>query len=283
MVTNPDQLSSVDPFIPFVSINSAIVVQETVNKHPLDRIGIVLRSCEARALQQMVLDRRLSLENLLLIGVDCMGSFPIDEFEWRYQKKGALDRITRESLQFSRQGGIAPYRLRTTCQICSTPTNGNVDIRVGIIGLPSIQMLLIVLENEELAEQINLSEIGDYPAEQSVLDQRRRLLKTIIQRHQSVNSRLLDNLSSDLPCTLNEIRDLLSKCSPCKNCLEACAIYPGVKNFWNANNQIDLSGLERWIISCVSCGMCEQTCPQHLPLPMIIKKIRKELMRELVH
>jgi formate dehydrogenase (coenzyme F420) beta subunit len=283
LILDSNQLKSVDPFLPFVSVNTAIVVEEIVNNHPDERFGVVLRSCEARALQQMVYDGRLSLDNLLLIGVDCMGSFPIDEFEWRYQRKGALDRITRESLQFSRQGGIAPYRLRSTCQICQSPADGSVDIRIGIIGLPSVQMLLIILENEKLAERIDLSEISDFPAEMPTIDQRRRLLQTLVRRHQSVHARLLDNLRGDLPNTLNELKGFLVTCSPCRKCLEACAIYPGLKNFWDSENHISSRGMERWIISCVSCGMCEQICPKHLPLPMIIKKIRTELLSEMVH
>jgi formate dehydrogenase (coenzyme F420) beta subunit len=283
VIVDAEHLGSVDPFIPFVSTNSAIAVEEMVRNNPDGRFGVVLRSCEARALQQMVYDGRMSLDNLLLIGVDCLGSFPIEEFEWRYQKKGVLDRITRESLQFSRQGGIAPYRLRNTCQICQSPADGNVDIRIGIIGLPSIQMLLIILENEKLEETINLSKISDFPAEMPIIDQRHHLLKTIVQRHNSVHTRMSDNLRTDLPQTINEIKTLLAKCHPCRKCLEACAIYPGIKNFWQENGQTDIRGLEQWIISCVSCGMCEQICPQHLPLPLIIKKIRTELLSEMVH
>jgi formate dehydrogenase (coenzyme F420) beta subunit len=283
LIEDPDHLKIVDPYCPFVSLNSAIAVEQLVKNHPLGRFGVVLRSCEARALQQMVLDDRLSVENLFIIGVDCLGSFPIDEFGWRYQKEGALDQISRESLQFSRQGGIAPYRFRTTCQICSSPADGNVDLRIGIIGLPSIQLLLIILENERLIEQVDLSKISNTPADVSLLDQRQRLLKTVIERHQCVQTRMMDNLRADFPHTLNELRALLARCAPCRKCLDACAIYQSEKNICQDDNLMDTDYMEHWIVSCVSCGMCEQACPQHLPLPMIIKNIRTELMHEMAH
>jgi len=37
----------------------------------------------------------------------------------------------------------------------------------------------------------------------------------------------------------------------------------------------------RWLVSCVSCGMCEQACPNHLPLTAIISRISRELKFEL--
>lgn len=283
LIEDPARLSCVDPFFPFVSINGAIVVEQIVKQHPVDQLGVVLRSCEARALQQIVSDGKLSVANLLIIGVDCLGSYPIEEFEWRYQKKGTLDQITRESLQFSRQGGIAPYRFRNTCQMCSSPADGNVDLRIGIIGLPSIQVMLIILENEKLIERIDLSKIGHSPAEQTLLNQRERLLETVIQRHHSVQTRMIDNLQAEFPNTLSELKELLEKCSPCRDCLEACAIYRCLTAFSNSEKLIDTNLMEHWICSCVSCGMCEQACPRNLPLPTIILNIREKLLREITH
>ena len=36
----------------------------------------------------------------------------------------------------------------------------------------------------------------------------------------------------------------------------------------------------RWLISCAGCGICEQSCPDHLPLSSIFGFIREQLKQE---
>lgn len=283
LIEDQEHVKFVDPFLPFVPVNSAIVIEKLVEKRPLSRFGVILRSCENRALHQMVMDGRLSIESLVIIGVDCLGSFPIEDYEWRYHKKGTLDRITRECLQFSRQGGIAPYRYRNSCQMCSSPADGDVDLRIGMIGLPTNQLFFVRLENERMAGQINLREICDAPADPLLKNQRSRLLDSMIQRRQNVNARMLKDLDESFPQSLDTLINYLQNCTPCRNCLDACAIFAGMRNSQRDYDLADISLIKHWIASCVSCGMCEQACPRHLPLPAIIKNIRAELMPEIAH
>ncbi|MBL6966425.1 MAG: 4Fe-4S dicluster domain-containing protein, partial [Anaerolineales bacterium] len=39
----------------------------------------------------------------------------------------------------------------------------------------------------------------------------------------------------------------------------------------------------RWLISCAGCGMCEQACPQHLPLSIIFNHIQSQLADEFTY
>jgi Fe-S oxidoreductase len=37
-----------------------------------------------------------------------------------------------------------------------------------------------------------------------------------------------------------------------------------------------------WMISCAGCGMCEQSCPEGLPLNAIFNRIRDQLELDLI-
>jgi predicted aldo/keto reductase-like oxidoreductase len=36
-----------------------------------------------------------------------------------------------------------------------------------------------------------------------------------------------------------------------------------------------------WLASCAGCGMCEQSCPQHLPLSAIFTHVKQQLQQAL--
>lgn len=48
--------------------------------------------------------------NALAVRVDCLGTFPEDEFEWRAARKGSEKVLSGEALRFTPQGGISAYR-----------------------------------------------------------------------------------------------------------------------------------------------------------------------------
>jgi formate dehydrogenase subunit beta len=112
LVEKPAQLTAADPCLPFVTTNSAKLVDQLTRERPDARLAAVLRSCEARALAEKVQQGLTRVDRWLLIGVDCLASFPVNDFEWRLQKAGTTEQLTREVLKFARQGGIAQ---RSTC------------------------------------------------------------------------------------------------------------------------------------------------------------------------
>ena len=94
---------------------------DLLEAHPDARFGVLLRPCEMRALIEMVKHKPLEVDRLVTVCVDCLGTLPVDEYQWRAERKGTGDSLTHEALQFAKQGGIVPYRYRAACQICFSP------------------------------------------------------------------------------------------------------------------------------------------------------------------
>jgi len=63
-----------------------------------------------RALFEKTKREALPLDRVLTICIDCRGTCPMEDYQWRAERKGSSERLAWESLHFARQGGIAAYR-----------------------------------------------------------------------------------------------------------------------------------------------------------------------------
>lgn len=269
LVEEPNQLAEVDPIVPFVTINSAKVVAQLSKEHPDSHIGVILRSCEARALADKVGRGALEIVNWLLIGIDCLASFPMEDLEWRLKKAGTLENLTREALKFARLGNIAPYRFRQACQMCISPSCADVDLKIILIGLPVNTSILLSARNEEIMDRLGLLQITDGLAPVSLVIQHRRRLEMLIERRASYQNRKMVTLEEDLPSETASLLALFCDCSPCRLCLENCPIYEGELTVHGNGNSVHMDEVECWLGACVACGMCEQACPKKYPLTAI--------------
>jgi len=277
LVDQPLELASADPYVPFVPMNTARLISQMVTQEPGSHYGAVLRSCEVRALSCVARRDRLELDNWMVISVDCLASFPVEEYEWRVDRAGRIDRLTREVLRFARQGGIAPYRYRRACQMCISPIAQDADLSIGLLGLPIKDLILVTTRDEAMAERLCLDEITDGAAPLSVLEQRQHLADRLCELHQEVRAAMLAALEEELPSAPQELLSHLKKCAPCQACLEVCPIYAGELGAGVNGYPVLEERARPWLAACVFCGMCEQACPKGLPLTAIHTRIGMDM------
>jgi CO dehydrogenase/acetyl-CoA synthase alpha subunit len=48
------------------------------------------------------------------------------------------------------------------------------------------------------------------------------------------------------------------------------------------DGRFDRQDVVNWLVDCAGCGMCEQSCPKHLPLSIIFTHVKKQLEETLV-
>ena len=77
LVSNPEMLIHADPLAPVLPVNGATQVGKLSIRSPRPRVGVVLRSCEMRALVELVKLQQASLEDLVLISIDCAGTYNV--------------------------------------------------------------------------------------------------------------------------------------------------------------------------------------------------------------
>ena len=277
LINDPEQLNQVNPFKPLMTRNAAKLLPQILEQHPKGRIGAVLRPCETRALEAKIKRESLPLERILTICIDCLGTYPTEDYQWRAERKGSPERLASETLHFARQGGIAAYRFRSACQACRTPIGRGADINIGVIGFPVRKVILVDVRDVVTAETLGQEGMIS-PGDRSHFDQRDVTVARLLQRGTQTRKRLADNLESILPRDLEALVQQFERCGECRECLDNCPLcaadYPGK----TGQGLYAREDVKQWMISCAGCGMCEQACPNHLPLVTIFTQIRQQLI-----
>jgi len=270
-------LNKVTPFKPLMVSNAAGVIPDLIKKHPHDRLGVLLRPCEVRTLIEMVKHDSFHLDNLTSICIDCLGTFPIEEFEWRAQRKGSPERLTRDSLKFARQGGIVAYRYRSACQLCANPQAIQADINIGVLGMPVRQQILISTPDPKTSRRIGVDRIADQPADDRIITQRVKTLAKLAERHRRTRDRVIHSLGQVIPEDIHALAHQFESCGECQECFNACPICLMDHPQRGEDGRYLDKDLARWLISCSGCGICEQACPNHRPLSTIFTHLQDQL------
>ena len=278
IVEDPASLVDINPFQPLMLMNIAGLVPNVLKEHPNARFGILLRPCELRALNEVTERKAIKPGQLLTICVDCLGTFPEDEFEWRSIRTGSDAGLTKEALQFAPQGGIAAYRYRAACQMCVSPGAHSADINLGVLGLPVRQSILVDGEPDLL----DWSKVTNKEADQPLISKREVMLSKLVERHTETRDRVLSGLVEVLPANVDVLLDQFEDCGSCQSCMDACPICTNEYPRRATDGRFERQDVVNWLVDCAGCGMCEQSCPKHMPLSIIFTHVKKSLEETLI-
>lgn len=279
LVRERARLREVNPFRPLMTENTAGRLPALLHEHPDERLGVMLRPCEVRALIEMRKHNGFRPEQLLLLSVDCLATYDAGEFAWRAERK-RTGRLSDEALQFARQGGIVAYRYRSACQVCYSPEAKAADLNIWVLGLPARRYLLVTARDEETAGRLHLGTHTDGIAPPELLAQHERVVESLEARRRHTRERLCADLGSLLPRNVEALVDRFEACQDCQRCLDVCPICAVDFPQRDENNRYLLQDICSWLVSCAGCGMCEQACPQNQPLSLIFGRVREQLLAE---
>lgn len=110
LVKDPAHLDKADPFSPVMPMNSATLVAQLTADKPGKKLGVLLEPCEIRALIELVKLGQASIDNLLIIGIDCLGMYEVEEYAKHIEElEGPAEekKVDHETLATSREGVFA--------------------------------------------------------------------------------------------------------------------------------------------------------------------------------
>src|SRR5512133_2743128 len=152
LVKDRAELSAAIPVAPVMPVNSATLVSNLTADQGGGKLGVVLRSCEIRALVELVKLKQASLDNVVIIGVDCAGSYSVPDYS-SIAAGIEGDRKAAGIVEGSMSGGTLDrdgYSLRPACQICEKPAPEFGDLLIGFLG--DTTEALTVTVSDSLAE-----------------------------------------------------------------------------------------------------------------------------------
>lgn len=294
LVKDAAPIDSANPLAPVMRVNTAAVISRVQADGRAARIGAVVRPCELRATIELAKAGRIDLRRLVLIGIDCMGTYEAEAYEQIARASARDESPADEMMRWTRQGPIAPYRLRNACQMCEHFTADHADVAIGLIGM-NVRERLLVQARDDIAEQLNLA-AGD-------ADGREKAIARLVSiRHHRRDEAMANasQLLTDLPSLVG----VVAGCTACGECLDACPYcgceafapkpakephtdrlrgWPGEGRVMRERTVVPFGGLIEWgrrAASCVGCGMCESSCARHVPLTSIQAVLGRKVQEE---
>lgn len=255
LVKDPSGLKEPLPMAPILMSNSAKLVSNLTFRIPEKKIGVVLRSCEIRAVIELAKLKQVHMENLHVIGVDCPGTFEYKDFLKVLEKEGDIGALTEKFIKGELESG--DVRVRDACKMCLYPAPENVHDHIRFIDDAS-----------------------------SVLEERKKERERIMgETSQKIASTagLLEELSGCRLCY--NCRRACPICY-CRECIFDTLTFehlPEEYFRWASRKGIirmptdtllfHLTRMNHMITSCVSCGQCTSACPNELPVGKVFSAI----------
>jgi len=288
LVTDPELLNQADVLAPVLPVNSARIVSAMTRVAPLGKkTAVVMKSCELRALIELVKLKQVSLDNLVLIGVDCPGAYPVKDYP-EFSAESTSDDFVKGAWQ-----GKEDSKLRPGCRICEYPVPLTTDITIGLLGVDLDQELILQAnteEGEKILEALGLGETGN-----KIVQKREaavsQLLSDIKKQRQEFFKRTQEEIGG-----LENLASVFAPCIKCHNCKTVCPVcycrecffdsptfdleadrYLGLADKRGAIRMpvdtlfFHITRMTHMSASCVGCGCCEEACPNGIPLLKIFQ------------
>lgn len=285
LVTDPDLLSAADPLAPVLPINGAALAGKLSVKEPRARVGVIMRSCELRALVELVKMQQAGLDNLTLIAIDCAGTYGVPE----YQKLAKTEDLWRPLYESAVNRPEAPAEgLRAACRICEQPAYDNAQITIELFGSDLDREIRLSLP-DDMATALELSQAGGTG--------RTEIVDKLVAARSILRDAEFDSIRERLEGE-EGIMGIFAACIRCHNCMNVCPIcycktcvfkspifdhepmqfvnwakQKGAHRMPSDTVLFHMTRLNHMSLSCVGCGMCTEACPSELPVGTVFRAI----------
>jgi formate dehydrogenase subunit beta len=277
LINNEKEIGLVNPFIPLLLMNSATLVGQLTFDNSGRKLGVVMRSCEIRAAIELAKLKQINMDNLVIIGVDCLGTYEANAYQDNQEVSAALNRD----------------KLRLSCRCCEYPNPENADITINFLGCDVDQEVLVQLSGK--MDKIDPGELGLVAADDiSKWQEASRVCK---EERVKARDKLFEEVSSQLKDMKGLVKEL-ERCRRCYNCRRACPIcycracifdtlvfeHGSERYFqWAAKKGkirmptdillFHLTRMNHMAVSCVGCGQCTSACPNNIPIAKFFKTV----------
>jgi len=296
LIIDSEPLAGANALAPIMPVNASKAVSDLTRLKPSKgKIGVLLKACEHRALIELVKLKQANLENLVIIGIDCPGTYPIQTYsEDKGNKKLNTESLLKGFTKFEDN-----TELRSSCQVCEHFAPLTTDIIIGIYGLDLKKQFLLGVNSatgEQVLEPLQLNFKGAEPEAK-----KRSAAIAKLTEHRLKLTKALEKETQNRIFGLENFLTELSGCINCHNCMTVCPICYCKECFFEsptfdleADKYLKMASrkgalripsnmflfhvtrFNHMVLSCVACGMCEQGCPANIPLLSIYKTVGKK-------
>lgn len=296
LVTDPQQLPGADPLAPVFPINAAKVVSRLTRKPFEGRVAVVLRPCEIRAFIELVKLKQGRREQLIIIGMDCLGAYGNVDYLRFAAAAGDGSSATLNFIRNALEGrgtAFEDFDITTACKACEHFVAESADLSFELLGA-TLGEGLPLRANTPLGEAL-LGELG-LASTREPAGRKEAVLDLLAQRTAYRDQMFAETAAAT--SDLDKLMSYLGHCVNCYNCRVACPVCycrecvfttdvfdhePAQFLRWAKKKGAlkmptdtvfyHLTRLAHMSTACVGCGQCSNACPNHVPVMELFRTI----------
>jgi formate dehydrogenase (coenzyme F420) beta subunit len=294
LVSDSNMLVHADPLAPVLPVNSATLAGQVSIRKPRPKVGAVLRSCELRALVELVKFQQASLEDMVLIAVDCAGTYGVPSY---LKLSGSIDQ-PKEDLWINlftaaiQDPETSQVDLRQACKMCVQPVSDQAQIVIELMDGKFEKEMIISLP-DDLGKTFGFVQVEP--------GQRTEVVDKLSKARLAVRELEFASIRERMKNKEN-LSNIFAACIRCHNCMTVCPICycktcvfksqvfdhdPMQYMTWSQQKGVyrmpadtmlfHLTRLNHMVLSCVGCGMCIEACPADLPVGTVFSLIGQQV------
>jgi formate dehydrogenase subunit beta len=254
-----------------------------------EKVGLIARPCDTRALIELAKIRQVNLDNLFIVGIEDRGMLPKAGREMRSIKDVDPTKIVKEKVGDKGlivkldDGSTKELNLTVAenCLRCYRKIPVVADLTVSDLGIP--------IESEEIILKV-YSDKGNEILDKSGIP-KKKLPDKIKKEHEDTYNGVIEKAKEKRAKDLEEwdklseeekIAELL-KCTMCNTCIRGCPVCYCVDCILQKKRKdktIDkvtyqLTRIAHDADRCVECGNCDNNCPQNIPLSLYFQSLNE--------
>jgi formate dehydrogenase subunit beta len=294
LITDPDRLDGIDPLAPVFPMNAAKVVSKLSRKPVGGTIAAVMRPCEIRAFIELIKLKQGRLEELVILGIDCLGAFRNTDYLRLVGGDGSLT-----SLDFCRSalagktGTEEGLDITPACRACEYPVAEGADVVIGLLGVDVDDHLLLQSQSEKGSDLLSRLDLPSAPTEKN----RERVIDDLVARRSAYRDEMFSATGQAVQ-DLERLTTYLAGCVNCYNCRVACPVcyckecvfvtdvfnHEPIQYLQWAQRKgrikmptdtvfYHLTRLAHMSTACVGCGQCSNACPNDIPVMELFRTV----------
>ena len=252
-----------------------------------EKVGLIARPCDTRALIELAKIRQVNLDNLFIVGIEDRGMLPKAGREMRKNKDVDPTKIVKEKVGDKGlivkldDGSTKELNLTVAenCLRCYRKIPIVADLTVSDLGIPiDSEEIILKVYSDKGNEILEESGISKKPLSDKIKKDHEDTFNGIIEKAKKKRAKDLeewDKLSQE-----EKIAELL-KCTACGICIKGCPVCYCVDCILTKKKKdktIDkvtyqLTRIAHDADRCIECGNCDNNCPQNLPLSLYFQSL----------
>ena len=254
-----------------------------------EKVGVIARPCDTRAIIELAKIKQVNLENLFIIAFEDRGMIINASREMKKVKDVDPTKVVKEKI--GEKGLILLFEdgktkevgldVAENCSRCLRKIPVVADLGISDLAIPiESEEIILKVYSDKGNDLLEKSGIAKKDLPNDIKTKQDNLLKEIKQK--AIEKRAKDLEEWD-KLSQNEKLERLQTCTMCGMCIRGCPVCYCVDCILQQKRKDKVINKETYQLTriahvadrCVECGNCDNNCPQHLPLSLYFQSLNE--------